>query len=221
MLIAQFIGAFNDNAWKLMVALLAIRQLAGTIAPGPEFETAAQTQTALAFIVFTLPLALVSIVAGVLADRVSKRTIIIMMKSVEVLLMGSATAALWSNPAEGILPLIVLGCMGIHSALFSPAKYGILAELLPHEKLAAGNGQLEMWTFLAILTGTAAPGILLSLSGSSLWLAPLVLALLALAGLAAAWTIPRFPQRDQQAVSAIPFREPGRRWPQTGCFASR
>ena len=193
LLIAQFIGAFNDNAWKLMVALLAIRQLASTIAPGPDFETAAQTQTALAFIVFTLPLALVSIVAGVLADRVSKRTVIIMMKSVEVLLMAAAAAALWSNPAGGILPLIVLGCMGIHSALFSPAKYGILAELLPHEKLAAGNGQLEMWTFLAILTGTAAPGILLSLSGSSLWLAPLFLALLALAGLAAAWTIPPVP----------------------------
>lgn len=193
LLIAQFIGAFNDNAWKLMVALLAIRQLASAIAPGPEFETAAQTQTALAFIVFTLPLALVSIVAGVLADRVSKRTVIIMMKAVEVLLMAAASAALWNNPTGGILPLIVLGCMGIHSALFSPAKYGILAELLPHEKLAAGNGQLEMWTFLAILTGTAAPGILLSLSGSSLWLAPLFLALLALGGLAAAWTIPPVP----------------------------
>ncbi|MCX5725363.1 MAG: MFS transporter, partial [Nitrospirae bacterium] len=193
LLIAQFIGAFNDNAWKLMVALLAIRQLASTMAPGPEFETAAQTQTALAFIVFTLPLALVSIVAGVLADRVSKRTVIIMMKSVEVFLMAAAAAALGSNPAGGILPLIVLGCMGIHSALFSPAKYGILAELLPHEKLAAGNGQLELWTFLAILTGTAAPGILLSLSGSSLWLAPLFLALLSLAGLVAAWTIPPVP----------------------------
>ncbi|MCG3778135.1 MAG: Bifunctional protein Aas [Nitrospira sp.] len=201
LLIAQFTGAFNDNAWKLMVALLAIRELASTIAPGPEFETAAQTQTALAFIVFTFPLVLVSIVAGILADRVSKRTVIIMMKSVEVLLMAAAAATLWRNPAGGILPLIVLGCMGVHSALFSPAKYGILAELLPHEKLAAGNGQLEMWTFLAILTGTAAPGILLSVSGSSLWLAPLFLALLALAGLAAAWTIP--PVRAARATGGL------------------
>lgn len=193
LLIAQFCGAFNDNAWKLMVALLAIRQLASTIAPGPEFETASQTQTTLAFVIFTLPLALVSIVAGVLADRVSKRTVIIMMKSVEVLLMTAATAALWINPAGGILPLVVLGGMGVHSALFSPAKYGILAELLPHERLAAGNGQLEMWTFLAILTGTAAPGILLSLTGDSTWLAPLLLAGLSLIGLAAAWTIPLVP----------------------------
>jgi acyl-[acyl-carrier-protein]-phospholipid O-acyltransferase/long-chain-fatty-acid--[acyl-carrier-protein] ligase len=193
LLIAQFCGAFNDNAWKLMVALLGIRQLAATMPPGPEFETASQTQTTLAFVVFTLPLALVSVVAGVLADRVSKRTVIIMMKSVEVLFMTAATVALWINPAGGILPLIVLAGMGVHSALFSPAKYGILAELLPHEQLAAGNGRLEMWTFLAILTGTAAPGILLSITGSSLWLAPLTLVILSLVGFTAAWTIPRVP----------------------------
>src|SRR5262249_61022230 len=97
------------------------------------------------------------------------------------------------NPAGGILPLIVLAGMGIHSGLFSPAKYGILAELLLHEELAAGNGRLEMWTFLAILTGTAAPGILLSLTGSSLWLSPLALGLLSLVGFAAASTIPPLP----------------------------
>lgn len=193
LLIAQFCGAFNDNAWKLMVALLGIRQLSAAFAPGPEFETASQTQTTLAFVVFTLPLALVSIVAGLLADRVSKRTVIITMKSVEVLLMSAATVALWINPAGGMLPLIVLAGMGVHSALFSPAKYGILAELLPHEQLAAGNGRLEMWTFLAILTGTAAPGILLSLTGSSTWLAPLALACISLIGFSAAWNIPPVP----------------------------
>ena len=58
LLIAQFFGAFNDNAWKLMVALLAIRQATAQMAPGPELETAAQTQTALTFIIFTLPLVL-------------------------------------------------------------------------------------------------------------------------------------------------------------------
>lgn len=181
-----------------MVALLAIRQLTSTIAPGPQFETASQAQTTLAFVVFTLPLALVSIVAGVLADRVSKRTVIIFMKSVEVCLMTAATAALWFNPEGGVLPLIVLGGMGVHSALFSPAKYGILAELLPHERLAAGNGQLEMWTFLAILTGTAAPGILLSLTGPSVWLAPLLLVVLSVVGFSAAWSIPHVPAaRDE------------------------
>ncbi|MGE0276847.1 MAG: acyl-[ACP]--phospholipid O-acyltransferase [Nitrospiraceae bacterium] len=193
LLIAQFCGAFNDNAWKLMVALLGIRQVSAVIAPGPALETAAQTETTLAFVVFTLPLMVTSIVAGVLADRVSKRTVMITMKGVELGLMAAATAALFFNPSGGVLPLIVLAGMGVHSALFSPAKYGILPELIPHERLASGNGLLEMWTFTAILGGTAAGGFLLGQAGSSTWLAPLSLVLVAIVGFAASWTVPPVP----------------------------
>ena len=98
LLIAQFFGAFNDNAWKLMVALLAIRQATANIAPGPELEAATQTQTTLTFVIFTLPLVLLSLVGGTLADRLSKRTVIIAVKVVEVLLMSAGTVALWLNP---------------------------------------------------------------------------------------------------------------------------
>jgi acyl-[acyl-carrier-protein]-phospholipid O-acyltransferase/long-chain-fatty-acid--[acyl-carrier-protein] ligase len=203
LLIAQFCGAFNDNAWKLIVALLGIRQVSAVLAPGPALEAAAQTQTTLAFVVFTLPLMLTSIVAGVLADRVSKRTVMIMMKTVEVGLMSAATAALFIDPAGGVLPLIVLAGMGVHSALFSPAKYGILAELLPHERLASGNGLLEMWTFLAILGGTAAGGLLLQQAGTSAWLAPFCLTLLSLVGFAASWMIPPVkPARKEGGLAA-------------------
>src|SRR5574341_1399425 len=198
LLIAQFCGAFNDNAWKLVVALLGIREIATRMAPGPDFETASQTQTTLAFVVFTFPIVVCSLFAGVLADRVSKRTVIFTMKVVETGLMTLATVALLLHPAGGLWSLIVLACMGIHSALFSPAKYGILAELLPHEQLAAGNGRLEMWTFLAILTGTAAPGIILSQTGPATWIAPLLLTVLSLVGVTAAWTIPQVqPARSE------------------------
>jgi acyl-[acyl-carrier-protein]-phospholipid O-acyltransferase/long-chain-fatty-acid--[acyl-carrier-protein] ligase len=190
LLIAQFFGAFNDNAWKLMVALLAIRQATAQMTPGPELEAAAQTQTALTFIIFTLPLVLLSLIGGTLADRLSKRTVIIAIKVVEVLLMSAGTVALWLNPAGGILPLIVLCGMGVHSALFAPSKYGILPELIPHERLAAGNGLLEVWTFAAILTGTAAGGFLLQTTGDQPWMAPLILAALSVAGLLAAFAVP-------------------------------
>ncbi|MBM4126417.1 MAG: MFS transporter [Nitrospira sp.] len=193
LLIAQFCGAFNDNAWKLMVALLAIRQATAGMAPGPELETAAQTQTAIAFVIFTLPLMLLSLVGGTLADRLSKRTVIIAVKVVEVLLMGAGTVALWMNPAGGFFPLIVLCGMGVHSALFSPSKYGILPELIPHERLAAGNGLLEVWTFAAILTGTAAGGFLLQAAGDQTWLAPSALTALSVIGLVTAMTIPHVP----------------------------
>ena len=158
LLIAQFFGAFNDNAWKLMVALLGIRQIAAAVAPGADLESASQAHTTLTFVIFTLPLMLISLVAGVVADRVSKRTIIVAMKAVEVGLLAAGTVALFVDPAGGILPLIVLGCMGVHSALFSPAKYGILPEILPHDRLSQGNGILELSTFLAILGGTAVGG---------------------------------------------------------------
>jgi acyl-[acyl-carrier-protein]-phospholipid O-acyltransferase / long-chain-fatty-acid--[acyl-carrier-protein] ligase len=202
-LIAQFCGAFNDNAWKLMVALLAIRQATTGLAPGPELETAAQTQTALTYIIFTLPLVLLSLVGGTLADRLSKRTVIVAIKVVEVLLMSAGTVALWLNPGGGILPLIVLCGMGAHSALFGPSKYGILPELIPHERLASGNGLLELWTFAAILAGTAAGGFLLQTAGDLIWLAPLTLAALSVAGLAAAFTVPHVsPARTSGGVGS-------------------
>ncbi len=173
-----------------MVALLGIRQVAAAMAPGADFETASQTQTTIAFVVFTLPLMCTSIVAGVLADRLSKRTVIITMKAVEVGLMIAATIALFLNPAGGIWPLVVLAGMGVHSAIFSPAKYGILPELIGHERLASGNGLLEMWTFLAILGGTAGGGMLLGQADSSPWLAPLGLTVIAVIGFTASWSVP-------------------------------
>ena len=96
LLIAQFCGAFNDNAWKLMVALLTIRTIRADVSPS-DFEAATQAHTTLVFVIFTLPLMLVSLVAGTLADRFSKRTIIIAMKAAEVLLMAVATTVLFES----------------------------------------------------------------------------------------------------------------------------
>ncbi|RMH31174.1 MAG: MFS transporter [Nitrospirae bacterium] len=191
LLISQFCGAFNDNAWKLIVALLAIKEVAtkfGTT--GPEFEMASQTQTTLAFVIFTLPLMFLSLIAGVFADRYSKRQVIIVMKWIEVGLMTLGTVALWHNPSGSVPALLVLAGMGAQSALFSPAKYGILPELLPHDRLSEGNGLLELWTFAAIILGTAAGGVLLGLTEPTPWLAGLVLTLLTLLGLWAAYRIP-------------------------------
>ena len=195
LLIAQFFGAFNDNAWKLMIALLAIKQVAATAdISGPAFELASQTQTTQAFVIFTLPLMVVSAFAGVFSDRFSKRTVIVTMKALEVLLMSAGTAALFFNPEGGGFPLLVLAGMGAQSALFSPSKYGILPELLPHHRLSWGNGQLEMWTFVAIIGGTALAGPLLDLGGHRPWLAGLALVMFSGLGLWASLRIPPVPQ---------------------------
>jgi acyl-[acyl-carrier-protein]-phospholipid O-acyltransferase/long-chain-fatty-acid--[acyl-carrier-protein] ligase len=203
-LIAQFFGAFNDNAWKLMVALLAIRQVTAAVGPtGPAFEAASQTQATIAFVVFNLPLMLFSLVAGVLSDRLSKRTVIIAMKVGEAALMGAGTVALLRDPTGGWAALIVLGGMGVHSAFFSPAKYGILPELLSYEQLSLGNGLLKMWTFFAIIGGTTAGGLFLGLSHASPWLAGLTLTVLSVVGFFAAWTVPHVPAaRSEGGVGA-------------------
>ena len=173
-----------------MVALLAIGQVARLYDPGPMFETAAQTQTTIAFIVFTLPLVFFSVFAGVLSDRLSKRTVIITMKLIEIPLMAAGTIALYYEPSGTLLPLVILGLMGAQSALFSPSKYGILPEILPHERLSHGNGLMELWTFLAIITGTAAGGLLLEMAGPEHWQAGAVLTVLATIGFFASWLVP-------------------------------
>ncbi len=194
LLTAQFLGAFNDNAWKLLVAFLSIRAVTAQAGLSPaEIEAASQTRTTLAFVIFTLPLMLVSLPAGVPADRLSKRTVILGMKLLEILLMLAGTLALAAHPSGSVLPLVVLGLMGAQSALFSPAKYGILPEILPHERLSRGNGLLEMWTFLAIIAGTASGGLLLDATGDRVWFAGAALTGLAVLGFLAALAVPHVP----------------------------
>ena len=50
--------------------------------------------------------------------------------------------------------------MGVHSTFFAPAKYGLLPEVLRETELVGGNALVEMGTFLAILLGTLAAGLL-------------------------------------------------------------
>lgn len=186
LLVAQFFGAFNDNAWKLLVIVLTGRILGGG-------EAAAQAQARDAFVVFTLPLILFSLPAAVLGDRLSKRTIIVAMKVLEVLLMATGAVLLAALPGHRLPLLLVLGGMGLQSALFAPAKYGIVPELVRNEQLSSANGLLSLWTMIAIIAGTACGAPMLTASGEHTWLAAVGFTLLGAVGLGAALRIPRVP----------------------------
>ena len=110
-----------------------------------------KSDTAIAQIILLIPLTVISLPAGVLADRVSKRSVIVAMKVLELVLMLAGIAALYRPARGGLLAIGVLGLLGVQTALFMPAKYGILPEILPHERLSAGNGVLEMTSNLALL----------------------------------------------------------------------
>lgn len=207
LLIAQFLVVFNGSAWKFLVVLLAIKGAAAEVGEsGPAYEAFSQTQTTVAFVVFTLPLMLMSLPASVLADRLSKRSVLVAMKALEVALLAVGTAALFVAPSGGVVPLVVLGLLGVQGAVFSPAKYGILPEILPHERLSAGNGTLEMWTFFGVIAGIGAGGALLDLTGRQVWIAGAVLTALAGAGLLAAWGVPHVPPAGARGGVLVTLR---------------
>jgi len=204
LLVGQATGAFNDNAYKLIVALLAIRAIPGIASMSKaETEAATQTQMTWALVAFTTPLLLLSLPAGALVDRVSKRSVLVWMKAAEALLMAGAAAALFFAPTSTVPLLVVLALMGVVAALFSPAKYGIVPQLVPHDRLSSANAQIEMWTFLAIIAGTAVAGPVLEHTGAATWVGPLALAAVAVVGLFACRAVPRVPAAGSgESVSA-------------------
>ncbi|MBP7633433.1 MFS transporter [Candidatus Ozemobacteraceae bacterium] len=203
LLLAEFLGAFNDHAWKMVVALLSMRAATAGLTPGTAaFETASQSQATVAFVVYTLPLAIFSLPAGPIADRFSKRSVIVWLKLLEVLVLLGGTVSLAVGGSTWPL-FLALGLMSLQSALYSPSKYGIIPELVPHEKLAHANGLLEMWTFLAIIVGTALGGFLLDASGSSPWIAGAVLTFCATGGWLASMSIPKVQPATAEPVGVV------------------
>jgi len=192
LLIAQFLGAFNDNAWRMVVVLLAFagvdQRMAG--ASVADLEAAYQQVGTLAMLVFMAPMIGFALPAGMVADRISKRTIIVRMKALEVALMGAALLTLVVAPSGGWPALAIVGLMGVQSSFFGPSKYGILPEILPHEELTRGNGLVQLWTFVAIVSGTAAAGPLLGLTQGRVWIVGLLFVVSSVVGVVAAQAIP-------------------------------
>ena len=62
--------------------------------------------------------------------------------------------------------MIALALMGVHSTLFGPVKYAILPQHLKPDELVGGNGLVEMGTFVAILLGTIAGGLVVAIAGA-------------------------------------------------------
>ena len=149
LMFTQFQGAFSDNALRWLVIFPVLASLALS-------DTQKEGFASQASLLFAVPFLLFSTMGGWLADRCSKRTVMIGVKLGEVAIMAFATLALaWEQPA---LQLAAICLMGVHSTFFAPAKYGIMPEVLRPSQLAAGNGILELLTFVGIILGTFAGG---------------------------------------------------------------
>jgi 1-acyl-sn-glycerol-3-phosphate acyltransferase len=148
--LTQLLGALNDNLFKnAMVLLLSFKAAS---------EADSGLVTNLAAGLFILPFFLFSSVAGQLADKFDKSRVIRAVKTAEIGIMALGAVGFFTG-SSAIL-YFVLFLMGTHSAFFGPVKYSILPVHLRDEELMAGNGFVEMGTFIAILVGTMAGGIL-------------------------------------------------------------
>ena len=172
---------------------------------------------------FSLPFILFSMAGGFLADRFSKRTISVGVKTFEMLVMLLALAGFaWQQkllsagvtaPLQTCWPL--LGCvflMGVHSAFFGPSKYGLLPELLPERKLSWGNGLLELGTFTAIIFGTVAAGYMAKDFRGQQWVSGVILIALAVFGFFTSLGIARVPAANPRKKFSANF--PGEVWAQ-------
>ncbi|MCC7086019.1 MAG: MFS transporter [Pirellulales bacterium] len=171
LLLSQFLAAFNDQASHIVALFYATDMLVRFAKVAPDhIDTKALISIVTAC--FITPFFLFSPLAGVLADKYSKRSIIVFWKLAEVFIMTIAlvgfllphaaglgfasadTLAIWSS----ILVISVVFMMGTHSTFFIPAKYGVMPELLHTSILSRGNGLLEGTSFAANILGTVFGG---------------------------------------------------------------
>lgn len=159
-LTAQAQVAFNDNATKLMLIALAHKALA---------ESQAQKTTSFLAALLVLPFILFSPIAGWLSDRFSKRQVMYWALLLQLLLIS---LLIFSFHLESIpFALLCFFLLGTQAAIFSPAKQGILKELVGSEKLGMVVGFLELFTIVAILSGGFCGGFFFDhyLNTSSPW----------------------------------------------------
>jgi MFS family permease len=149
--VTQFLGAFNDNLYKSAMVILVTY----AIYSDPTKEA---TFNAIAGGLFILPFFLFSALAGQLADGGDKARIIRIVKTAEIFIMiGGAIGLLLHS-----IPILLAGlfAMGVHSSFFGPIKYAILPQHLRSDEVLAGTGLVEAGTYIAILLGTIAGGLL-------------------------------------------------------------
>jgi len=137
-LIAQFLSALADNA--LLFAAIAMLKMHSV----PSWQTPMLQEAFVVAFIFLAPF------VGPLADAWPKGRVMLVANAIKF--AGAATMLL------GLHPLIAYNLVGIGAAAYSPAKYGILSELVGKDKLVKANGMMEGSTIVAILLGAVLGG---------------------------------------------------------------
>jgi 1-acyl-sn-glycerol-3-phosphate acyltransferase len=196
----QFLGAMNDNVFKIGFTSLVTYQSARF--SGVDAGTAAFLIAA----IFILPFVLFSATSGQIADKYDKATLTRLVKTFEIAVMLTGGAGFWLYSA----PLLYLCTflMGVHSTLFGPVKYAYLPQHLGKTELVGGNGLVEMGTFVAILLGTIAGGEAAALPAHGAAVLAGLCIVIALVGRGVSAGVPRTPApQPQLRINWNPFSE--------------
>lgn len=195
----QFAGAGNDNLFKFAFTVMVTYQLSVSWLP-----------PAMAGLVigalFTLPYLLFSATSGQLTDKWDKTRMFRLVKNLEIAIM---LIAAWGF-VEAHVPVLLLCIflMGLHSTLFGPVKFAYLPQVLNERELTGGNGMVEMGTFVAILLGQMAGGLLIAIPEVGHLQVAVACVALALIGRLCAQFIPHAPATDPDLViNWNPFTE--------------
>ncbi len=152
MIAVQALNAFNDNFVKILLVAFA-----GVVAKGSDLGDSMQVYLAA---IFSLPYVLFAPLTGWLSDRCSKQRVMFWMQVVQVIIFGffllshglhNTTLTLWMS----------LGCfflLATQAAFFSPAKYGIVKELVGSRRMGSATGTLQLTNFVGILAGMGLAG---------------------------------------------------------------
>ncbi|HMQ10404.1 MAG TPA: MFS transporter [Oligoflexia bacterium] len=185
--ITQFFGAFNDNAFKNAFLIWFTYDMASKSSMDPA------TLVSVAAGLFILPFFLFSATAGQIADKYERSKLTQIIKLVEIVLMLACAVCFYMQSVLGLL--ILLFFMGLQSTFFGPIKYSLLPEHLHKNELLAGNGLIEIGTFLAILLGTLFGGLVVRTHQGLFWISVFVV-LFACMGWLASRNIPKAPIGD-------------------------
>ena len=195
--IAQFLGALNDNIYKLLTVFLLISILGSE--KSNEILSAAGA-------VYVIPFLLFSSASGILADRFSKQRLIISLKAVEVVILVFALAVFHLKIVWGCYALLFL--LAAHSAVFGPSKYGIIPELVDKQKIAKANSLITSFTYLAVIIGTFLASFLTEFTNQNYVLAVSACLVFAICGFFASLGIKKTPsQKSTKKIQIFFIRE--------------
>ncbi|BAE81769.1 ATP-dependent dsDNA/ssDNA exodeoxyribonuclease V gamma [Chlamydia felis Fe/C-56] len=153
LVITHFLTILNDNLYKFLLVFFLL-----------EGKSLTENAKILSYVslFFALPFLLLAPLAGSLSDRYQKRNIILVTRLIEIICTSLGLYFFYIQSAVG--GYIVLILMASHTAIFGPAKMGILPEMLPLDYLSKANGVMTAVTYTGSILGSCCAPLLVDLT---------------------------------------------------------